>query len=120
MVPKLAEYPIISDLNTTMIYLGPVTDLAQVEIKKDKVNKGWLYNVNSIVFFHYKDELYEVFIGPIRELAQDKLAEKKIVSPDLPPKAGVMVRRPDASIIGYIAVGDLLHISTRIGHQIEL
>lgn len=114
LVPKLAEYPIISDLNTTMIYLGPVTDLAQVEIKKDKTTKGWMYNTNSIVFFHYNEELYEVFISTLRDFALEKFAAKKLVKPDEDIGDGIMVRFPDARITGYVAVEDLVAVSHKI------
>lgn len=114
MSPKLVEMPAIADMTTTMIYLGPLTDLAGVEIKKDKNTKGWLYNTNSIVFFRHEDVMYEVFISTLRELAEEKFVAKKLIKPEDPISAGVMVRYPDARIVGFIHTQDLLAISNQM------
>lgn len=113
-VPKLTEYPVISDMTTTMIYLGPLTDLAEVEVKKDKNSKGWMYNINSIIFFHIGYVLYEVFISTLRELAEEKLAAKKLIKEEETPSAGVMKRGPSGQIIGFIAVEDLVKVSNNM------
>ena len=108
------EFPIETQMTTTMIYLGPVGDLISVQVKKDKVEKGWMYNTNSIVFFNHKDVMYEVFISDLRDLALDKLKEKRVVKPDAEITAGVMVRFPDGRILGYINTEDLITVSNKM------
>lgn len=118
MKDRLVDFPVISEMKTTMIYLGILTDLAEVEVKKNKTEKGWLYNTNSIVFFRYKEDLYELWVSKLKDLAEEKFASKKIIKDDEEASAGVMRLHPDRAITGFIAVDDLLAVSNKVSDSL--
>lgn len=112
-------FPVVTDVQIQMVYLGEVQDLAEVEVKKSKEAKGWLYNQSAIVFFHHEGSLYEVFIKDLRELAEEKLAAKKLIKPEETLEAGVMKRGEGGRISGYVDVKDIVAISRKVEGKYE-
>lgn len=114
LAPKLTDMPIISQTNLTIIYLGTVSLLAEVELKANKANTGWLYNKSAIVFFHHNDQMYEAFISTLKVLAEEKFYLKKFLKEGEEPSAGVLKRDAAGRIVGYLSVEDLIAVSNKI------
>ena len=112
MAPKLLDLPFVSEVKIKIIFLGTISNLAEIELKSDKKTPGWLYTKDAIVFFIHNDQLYEVFISTLKETAEDKLSAKKFIADDESPSPGAL-KRNSGRIVGYLSAEDLISISNK-------
>lgn len=103
--------PQMFTVNLPGAWLGPVIDSLEVEIKADKESLGWLYLDSRLIFFSYKNDIYESSIGKIKELTEEKLKEKKFSDT---PKINCLSKSDEGRIITLISVDDLLGISSKV------
>jgi hypothetical protein len=89
-------------------------DLFEVEIREVKDVLGWLYSKTSIIFFKHKDQLYECWLYKLKEMAEERLKEKKFSTVK---EVNCLQREGSGRIIGWVSMAEVLEISNRIENE---
>jgi hypothetical protein len=107
--------PISYKMSFDMIYLGKVTSLMDIELKRTKSELGWLYQSASIVVFEYEGVLYEAWLSKIKEYAEEVFKDKRFLQMGEVPSHGFIQRTTkEGLIIANVNTSQIILLSKQI------